>query len=359
MKETVTAGFQTVTPMLMFGADQSRAEIRIPSIKGALRFWYRAVDPHYWKHEPQLFGSGGEKGGQSRFLMRLKTISQPEKYEKKWRKGVGYSYLSFSIKKNREPISVGTSFEISFYRRGHLDDHGNEEDWKRLMASVWLLGHMGGLGSRSRRGFGSLTLKSIDPKSSVSEPFSLPLIHRQKKPHEWMHAFQSGMDQIQGWLGKRSTEPKHTVLDGKSTFHLHMHGYHDWKLAMDELGKTLKDFREKEGDREISGRKKWSKGAAVGLPLIIKQEEEQKTFSPKKGDRNASPIWMRIVKIGKKYYPFVTVLSTDTSIDQVVCRNEKGEEQPDQTLSVEIAETLDAFRHHLQNQGYRWEAGGD
>jgi CRISPR-associated protein Cmr1 len=34
---------EVVTPLSCVGADQQRAEIRSPSIRGAMRFWYRAL----------------------------------------------------------------------------------------------------------------------------------------------------------------------------------------------------------------------------------------------------------------------------------------------------------------------------
>ena len=36
---------ELLTPMIMSGADQSKAELRAPSIKGALRWWWRALNP--------------------------------------------------------------------------------------------------------------------------------------------------------------------------------------------------------------------------------------------------------------------------------------------------------------------------
>jgi len=46
--ETLTVTLKTVTPLFLGGARQNEhAELRPPSIKGALRFWYRAIDPQY------------------------------------------------------------------------------------------------------------------------------------------------------------------------------------------------------------------------------------------------------------------------------------------------------------------------
>ena len=39
---TITATIEVVTPMFLGGADQSPDGIRPSSVKGALRFWWRA-----------------------------------------------------------------------------------------------------------------------------------------------------------------------------------------------------------------------------------------------------------------------------------------------------------------------------
>lgn len=37
------ARFRIVTPLFMSGSDKLKAELRVPSIKGVLRFWWRAL----------------------------------------------------------------------------------------------------------------------------------------------------------------------------------------------------------------------------------------------------------------------------------------------------------------------------
>ena len=89
MSETLEATFRIVTPMFLGGADQeSDTGIRPPSVKGALRFWWRALnwgrfraetetdeaalgDLH--KEEARLFGSAADDngGGQGTFLLRV------------------------------------------------------------------------------------------------------------------------------------------------------------------------------------------------------------------------------------------------------------------------------------------------
>ncbi len=77
MINKVTFEIETITPMFLSGADQSKAELRAASIKGLLRFWWRAlqVESNLEKlriEENKIFGSADEKeGGCSTFSIRV------------------------------------------------------------------------------------------------------------------------------------------------------------------------------------------------------------------------------------------------------------------------------------------------
>ena len=175
MGKMLRVDFQIVTPLVLSGADQRRAELRLPSVKGMLRYWYRAVDPEYnqkrklddeekgstW--ENSLFGGTGAGEGQSCFLMRLHSKNPAVRG---WKKRIDLSYLAFSLEGKRgrivqEPrgyLEPNNTFSLSFCMRPSIE--AVDQYWRRLIAAIWLLGHVGGLGYRSRRGFGSVALKS-------------------------------------------------------------------------------------------------------------------------------------------------------------------------------------------------------
>ena len=67
---------ETITPMFLSGADGRTPELRAPSIKGALRFWWRAMNGHLplnelRKEEAKIFGGTGENEGRSTFSIRI------------------------------------------------------------------------------------------------------------------------------------------------------------------------------------------------------------------------------------------------------------------------------------------------
>ena len=73
--ETLQFDCEVITPMFLAGADTDKPEIRPASIKGMLRFWWRALhgsDPNYKKREAEIFGGTGENEGRSKVLLRVK-----------------------------------------------------------------------------------------------------------------------------------------------------------------------------------------------------------------------------------------------------------------------------------------------
>jgi CRISPR-associated protein Cmr1 len=82
--KSITFTCETITPMFLSGADGQTPELRAPSIKGALRFWWRAVNGHLElkelkEKEATIFGSPDDKGGKS--LVRINVIQKDLKTE--------------------------------------------------------------------------------------------------------------------------------------------------------------------------------------------------------------------------------------------------------------------------------------
>ena len=64
----ITFECETITPMFLSGADGATPELRPPSIKGALRFWWRAMNghlslPELKRIEGEIFGDTGRRSG--------------------------------------------------------------------------------------------------------------------------------------------------------------------------------------------------------------------------------------------------------------------------------------------------------
>lgn len=183
----ISATYRVVTPMFLSGADQDAAELRIPSIKGALRFWWRALAnernlAELRRKEDELFGS--TRTGTSKIRMRLRCCATPIEVKKgkvltdeKGRTvGDGARYLGYGVmeafasrKKGTEAgqltrpcLSAPFEFSLELCARG-LDTQQQGSLHQALKA----LGTLGGLGSKSRKGYGSLKLQEIRHNDAV------------------------------------------------------------------------------------------------------------------------------------------------------------------------------------------------
>ncbi|MEX1028031.1 MAG: type III-B CRISPR module RAMP protein Cmr1 [Candidatus Paceibacterota bacterium] len=178
---TITATYRIVTPMFCAGADQKSAELRLPSFKGALRFWWRSlmwgkVENHskLRRREAELFGASDTKTGQSKVRLRitrkgLGTIERPPAIFEDGRLS-GAHYLGYGVMEAFPSKNKGT--KAGQLTRGMLSGgtfavecrfsaHTAGEQIDEVQRSLILLGTVGGLGSKSRKGFGSLTLTEL------------------------------------------------------------------------------------------------------------------------------------------------------------------------------------------------------
>jgi CRISPR-associated protein Cmr1 len=145
--------------MFLAGADGQTPELRPPSIKGAMRFWWRAVNGHLSlaelkRQEAEIFGNQ-EK--------RSKVEVVVEYDEKEMKKGKARPLPHSETKKfELQAIMPGSKFNVIL----------NSNDDKKLKTSAnifILLSFLGGLGKRSRRGFGSFKIKKIIYANSSQE----------------------------------------------------------------------------------------------------------------------------------------------------------------------------------------------
>lgn len=205
LKHIIEARFRIVTPMFLGGADRQAEEIRPASVKGMLRFWWRALQWQQFRgnagtdekalrllhtEEARLFGSAVNRdtGGQGVFLLR---ISHPSKNLKKTDKDkqhifflptqssgnnstfvdenhlagtryLGYGLVvAFSSKKQgtkagqllRACINENQFFSIQLLFRKEID--------QSILKAIKIIGLLGGMGSRTRRGIGSIALETL------------------------------------------------------------------------------------------------------------------------------------------------------------------------------------------------------
>lgn len=157
---------ETLSPLLMYGADQNEPELRGSSFRGILRYWLRAVlgarytDPaKLYEQESKILGST-ERG--SNVAVRVQPSRNMQVESGQW---VLPEHTSRNWRPRYDAFPAGSEFRITLST--HPLDASNvlAEDGD-LVKAVFLMTYFGGLGKRSRRGSGNLrvkTAKGYDP----------------------------------------------------------------------------------------------------------------------------------------------------------------------------------------------------
>ena len=178
--KTETFHLELITPCFCGGAEpEKQAEIRAPSIRGQLRWWFRTLGGFkslapmpVREQEAMIFGSAaGDNGRAGKLLVRTlgpqpkSTRANAEDLDAGMNTPLGYALFPlrpFGDKDGkRGKFSEDTRFNISITWRGR------DSQWKDIQALVAVWAHLGALGFRSRRTVG--TLRLISPTFSLKE----------------------------------------------------------------------------------------------------------------------------------------------------------------------------------------------
>lgn len=257
----ITARFSVSTPMFLGGADNTNtAEIRAFSVRGVLRFWWRALawcrhaDDIKAMHEEEsrLFGSADQNFGQGAFLMKLDVLSGGETIEKRkvpfgLEKMDGARYLGYGIieafgsrKKQtsagellRPCIAPPTIFEMQLLFKGSKGDQKNlcEKHVQQICDALKAMGLFGGLGSRSRKGFGSLTLLSLEDGDEL-------LFKRPETSEEYSREVKTLLSEAQ----RAESTPTFSAFNAASRVDMLAFGKDPLRL-LDETGRMMQLYR--------------------------------------------------------------------------------------------------------------------
>ncbi|PWA13089.1 type III-B CRISPR module RAMP protein Cmr1 [Pueribacillus theae] len=257
---------RTITPLLMHGGDKEKrrdkeqpasSQLRIPSIKGVIRYWFRALETDLetmYKREVELFGGSSDNALKSRLILTF----DKQVVSKKLEKVLPHRSKSFST----YSISPDTSFtlHIKAYKK-------NEEYFEELLTYVKLSLYLGGFGQRSRRGFGSIEF--------VDETFSTP--------ETWLQNVQSLIQKVSAL--PVSLKSEQLIVNKKTTVIGHP------QLQAVHIGKAHKVAND-----VLQNINQASHDVAKKFEGILGSHDP----------RYASPIIGSVKKIGKEFYPIVT-----------------------------------------------------
>ncbi len=293
MLTEIEATYRVVTPMFCAGAYQQRAELRLPSFKGVLRFWWRALA--WSRHagnlkaikseEDVLFGSS--QGGRSRVAMRLpSTFVAPKTIRSGVVLGIsptsdrvvgeGCRYLGYGVMNAAGQLTrpcLAAPFDFTVQMRGRNLETAQVSSLRDALVA---LGTLGGMGSKSRKGYGSLSLRRlvVDGEETWHAPQSLPDVKAviADLPHG------NGISAL----------PDYTALSKGARHVLLSSGKTDATKLLDLVGREMIRFRQKHPRR-----------IAFGLPHNYGNQPGQQVGPYEKGlDRRASPLFIHIHECG-------------------------------------------------------------
>ena len=354
MATRIEATYEVTTPMFCGGAKQE-PELRLPSFKGLLRFWWRALA---WSRlggdlkrikdeEDRLFGSSAT--GRSRVLLQalsprgdravlgrsqVLTVTPATKSPV----GPGARYLGYGVMEAFASRTRGTKeaqltrscirgpfeFTVELAIRG-LDDN----DCRTVCDALTALGLFGGMGAKSRKGYGSLVLRSLrcDGQDAWKPPETFDVLEaavRDLFERAGVLGGTSGAASSNGY-------PEYTALSRKSRCVLliaedarepletldrigrEMIRYRSWGHGGKILGgeDSERNFKDDHDLMKQSppARRSHPRRIAFGLPHNYGKGRERQVGPEDAGlDRRASPLLIHIHRCGSKPVAVLTFL---------------------------------------------------
>lgn len=173
------------TKMFLGSANNELAEIRPPSFKGILRFWFRALalaelggdKGEVERLEGILFGTTSGKSAQKAlYSLKIEKNNIPNSEKGNRENKSGIIYLGYGLK-GRDFIGQNNKIKVLLIKNLGIKRKINKRDLeigkKLLLNSLKAIGIFGGLGSRARKGFGSLTLVDLkdNKQTLINSPY--------------------------------------------------------------------------------------------------------------------------------------------------------------------------------------------
>jgi CRISPR-associated protein Cmr1 len=203
------------------------------------------------------------------------------------------------------------------------------EAWALLQDSLWAWLHLGGIGSRSRNGFGSLSLRGVEGELPIGDRPTLPRLASAAGREELESGFRSlvaaacGRGVDAGWT---CLSPSSRALVGPQKG--------SWREALGVAGAWLIAYRRRYGhpsdprvrngtplaNRDYvwayspANRQGVPDRSGFGLPLPFGKKHETATWGTQGNQgaftdqRRASPLLLSVVRLGNGFAPVFTYL---------------------------------------------------
>ena len=327
----IEATYRVTTPMFCGGVNQRRPSCVFPASRGVcasggepsrgprLKGDLTAIKTE----EDALFGSAG--GGQARVLMRLDTASRPETIpvdkiltipSRKGKVGEGARYLGYGVMhafdSRKSGVTAGqltraclrAPFRFTVRMRGRDLNHAQLRSLRHALSA---LGVFGGMGAKSRKGYGSLVMESlrVDNQETWQAPQSMSALcdrigrlHSHHGPDGWPEYSALTHTTRHVLATADRTEPLEVLdLVGRE-----MVRYRSWGHNGKVFGRPSEQIFKDDHDLMKSPsetREAHPRRIAFGLPHNYgRRSDDQVSPAEKDFDRRASPLFIHIHECG-------------------------------------------------------------
>jgi CRISPR-associated protein Cmr1 len=305
--------YTLITPLFGGGVEPREADsvsvVRATEVRGQLRFWWRAL--RGWQGqgsverllelESALFGSAGE-GGASPVAVEVEVLERGKdvevaQYGPQYGPAVQW-YLGFPLRgKGRwARVKEGVAFRLRLRFPERVKNLNLAEE---LEAALWAWETFGGIGARTRRGFGALLREGASPPTEEEIRERLGRYSRQGGwPEGVSHLTPQSLVRVVplSWkeLAERYQAFRQTRSGGSP-------GHSLWP-GFDEILRLT-------GRHAPSPVPKFPQ-AHFGLPIIFRFKDKgdppNATLKPREAERRASPLLFR--PLGKEQRPCVVAV---------------------------------------------------
>lgn len=298
---------ETITPLFIAGADGRTPELRPPSIKGMMRFWWRAYKyaqlsllpqgkriEKLYELEGEIFGSSSKGGRKSSFSIRIipKGVNLPtfnkfptHNIQVSTSKGKTFSinileYMAYGTceyvrgqgnKFVRPYLDIGIKFEVFL-------TVFNDEYKQDILESLYFWSAFGSLGAKARNGFGNFIV--IDRKSVFSEINEL--FGEEIIPSKDMLSRYFVGDDI----------PPFSAFSKKAKLFKSKTTSQDWGSCLADVSKIYRECR-----GQLEDKHQYKKRQYIGAPLDPANEGFKSLL-----DRHSKPYFIKVIKEGERQY---------------------------------------------------------
>jgi CRISPR-associated protein Cmr1 len=332
-RETIELELRLITPM--FGGGYKAREvdtvqpIRPAAIRGHLRFWWRATagaryasvaDLH--KAETELWGGASKKDNPAvgKVALQVHILSAGEKAsysqvapESRPKEGPLHGYFLFPFqeqKKQNIPAAVGRR-QVSFQLRLTLDASLSEAQRAEVRTALKAWIAFGGVGARTRRGCGALTVLGnnanqwLPPTRGLAEWLEMP--RDAASDHDW-----TTLAGARGIIVHPTSPEKAWRELGQ--FWARFRKGHFPQNYSPMTGSKWRDYRQVLCQLRSQGNTLRLAKPFLGLPIVYQKFGKQTPFTgtlePAQSGRMASPVILKPIALqGSKYGALVLVMN--------------------------------------------------